>query len=155
MASIGAGSCLIAIVIITVVSVGGRYIFSLDSVPGGFNMIESILFPLLVFFGLPLAHKEGTFPKLDILFDKIPLKVSQLLDFLVSLIEALVYLILIWFMLKFSVNSFASGRSVQIGVSYFPVWPIAFISVFSFLVMYFQMIVGVYKIIKNQLCRLF
>ena len=62
MASVGGGLCLLAMLFMTVVSVFGRYVLGADLVPGGYNIIERLLFPLLVFWGLPLAHRDGTFP---------------------------------------------------------------------------------------------
>ena len=49
MASVGAGLCLLAMMFMTVGSVFGRYLLGADLIPGGYNIIERLLFPLLVF----------------------------------------------------------------------------------------------------------
>ena len=48
LASIGAGLCLLAIMLITVIGVFGRYVLGVDLIPGGYNVIERVAFPLLV-----------------------------------------------------------------------------------------------------------
>uniref|UniRef100_UPI0035691E84 hypothetical protein n=1 Tax=Hydrogenophaga sp. TaxID=1904254 RepID=UPI0035691E84 len=67
MASIGAGLCLLAMIISTVISVVGRYILQQDILPGAYNLIERVAFPLIVFWAMPLAHREGSFPRFDML----------------------------------------------------------------------------------------
>jgi len=49
MASVGAGLCLLAMVLITVISVFGRYVLQQDILPGAYNLVERICFPLIVF----------------------------------------------------------------------------------------------------------
>ena len=53
MASVGAGLCLLAMIIITVISVVGRYILQEDILPGAYNLIERVTFPLIVFWAVP------------------------------------------------------------------------------------------------------
>lgn len=65
MASIGAGLCLLMMMMITVLSVFGRYVLHTDMIPGAYNIVERILFPLMVFWAMPLAHREKLFPRLE------------------------------------------------------------------------------------------
>ena len=44
MASVGAGLCLLAMLLMTVVSVFGRYVLGADLIPGTYNIIERLLF---------------------------------------------------------------------------------------------------------------
>ena len=64
MASVGAGLCLLAMIVITVLSVIGRYILQQDLIPGAYNLIERVTFPLIVFWAVPLAVGQGHLPAL-------------------------------------------------------------------------------------------
>jgi TRAP-type C4-dicarboxylate transport system permease small subunit len=63
LAVIVAGSALLLIIGITVLSVIGRYFFQTDLIPGSYNIIERIIFPLMVFAAIPIAHRDGIFPR--------------------------------------------------------------------------------------------
>jgi TRAP-type mannitol/chloroaromatic compound transport system permease small subunit len=124
LASIGGGICLLLMMLMTVVSVFGRYVLQMDLVPGAFNIIERVLFPLMVFWALPIAHREGIFPQLE----AIPAMLSPLwravVGLVVLVVEILVYGATLWFLSRFSWGAFVDGRSLQIATFYWPMWPV-------------------------------
>ena len=124
LASIGAGLCLLAMLIMTVVSVFGRYVLGADLVPGGYNIIERLLFPLLVFWGLPLAHREGTFPRFEMAQDALPPRVRASVAALVVAVEAFVFGLLLWHVAVFAWQGYASDRQMQIGTTFWPLYPV-------------------------------
>src|SRR3990167_1946780 len=73
MASVGAGLCLLAMIVITVISVIGRYVLQQDILPGAYNLIERVCFPLIVFWAVPMAHREATFPRFDMAVNALPM----------------------------------------------------------------------------------
>ncbi|HEV7417228.1 MAG TPA: TRAP transporter small permease, partial [Tianweitania sediminis] len=124
LAAAGAGSMLFIMMMVTVISVAGRYFLHMDLIPGAYNIVERVIFPLLVFWGLPLAHREGMFPRLETLADTQPPRRRAFLAAFVTLVEVGLYAVFLWYVTKFTWASFASGRTMQIGASYLPLWPV-------------------------------
>lgn len=123
------GLCLIAIILITVLSVIGRYFLQTDIIPGSYNIIERIVFPLLVFCAMPLAHRDGVFPRFELLADALPGKLRVLVGLIVIAVELAVYTVVFYYAAKFLVGSIEVGRMMQIGVNVVPLSPIlAFIA---------------------------
>lgn len=124
LAALGAGLCLIVIMLITVASVIGRYFLQIDMIPGGYNIIERIFFPLLVFMAVPIAHREGTFPRFELLADMLPDLPRKLIAVLVVVVEAVVYAVLFWLMIRFTANAIDQQRTMQIGTGVVAMWPV-------------------------------
>lgn len=124
LAALGAGLCLIVIMLITVASVIGRYFLQIDLIPGGYNIIERIFFPLLVFMAVPIAHREGTFPRFELLADTLPDLPRKLIAVLVVLVEAVVYAVLFWLVIRFTANAIDQQRTMQIGTGVVAMWPV-------------------------------
>ncbi|WBU62746.1 TRAP transporter small permease [Paracoccus aerodenitrificans] len=123
LAAIGAGICLFVIMMITVLSVFGRYALHMDLIPGAYNIIERMLFPLVVFWGLPLAHREAFFPRLEAFTAMMSVPIRSVVGVLMLVVELVIFLFLLWYMLRYSITSLQTGRTMQLGSGYFPVWP--------------------------------
>lgn len=135
LAAIGGGLCLLGILALTVLTVFGRYILQTDLIPGAFNMIESVLFPVMVFWGLPLAHREATFPRLEILDPVLKGAVGKLLAGVVLLVEVCVYAIVAWYCARYALNAWNTARALQIGTGTWPAWPVAMMAPLAFVLM--------------------
>ncbi len=140
LAAVGGGLCLLAILLLTVATVYGRYVLETDLIPGGYNMIEGAFFPLMVFWGLPLAHREGSFPRLELLEGFRPGPVRMGLSALVLLVEALVYAVVAYYAARFAWLAWDTGRSLQIGTGTWPAWPVAVMAPLSFLLMLVEIV---------------
>jgi len=139
LASVGAGFCLFAIMIMTVLSVLGRYVFNMDLIPGGYNLIERVAFPLLVFWAIPLAHRDGMFPKFDMLQTKLPPLAHRILASLVLLVEIIIFLVVMWYVTEFAWKSAESGRQFQISSTHWPIWPVILMVPLAFGLMLLEM----------------
>ena len=140
MASVGAGLCLLAMMFMTVVSVFGRYLLGADLIPGGYNIIERLLFPLLVFWALPLAHREGTFPRLEMIRDALPPRAYAWVTAFVLGVEVIVFSLLLWYVAWFAWQGYASERQMQIGTTYWPLYPVLAMVPLSFGLMLVEMV---------------
>ncbi|MCC5809123.1 MAG: TRAP transporter small permease subunit [Ectothiorhodospiraceae bacterium] len=140
LASIGAGLCLLAMMLMTVISVFGRYVLGMDLIPGAYNMIERILFPLIVFWALPLAHREGTFPKLEMLSYALPERLRLSVSALVLLVEVVVFAVLLFYVSQFAWNSYLDGRRAQIGTGYWQLYPVLAMVPLAFGLMWLEMV---------------
>ncbi|WP_137389403.1 TRAP transporter small permease [Rhodoligotrophos defluvii] len=140
LAAIGAGICLLAMTLITVISVFGRYILQADLIPGAYNIIERIIFPLLVFWALPMAHREGSFPRLDILANALAPWPRAFVSAIVLLVEIAVYAVVLWYVCNFVWNGIASNRTMQVGTDFWPLWPIIIMMPLAFALMLLEMV---------------
>ena len=140
MASVGAGLCLLAMMFMTVVSVFGRYLLGADLIPGGYNIIERLLFPLRVFWALPLAHREGTFPRLEMIRDALPPRAYAWVTAFVLGVEVIVFSLLLWYVAWFAWQGYASERQMQIGTTYWPLYPVLAMVPLSFGLMLVEMV---------------
>lgn len=123
LASIGAGLCLFAVMILTVLSVFGRYALHTDLVPGAYNIIERMLFPLMVFWALPLAHRDGIFPRLEVIATALPRRAGSAVAILMLAVELAIFLFLFWYLAQYAATGLRTGRTMQLGSDFFPVWP--------------------------------
>lgn len=140
LAGIGAGLCILAIVFITVAGVFGRYVLLTDLIPGGYNLIERVLFPLTVFWALPIAHKEGLFPRFELLSDTLPRRAALALGAAILAVEICVYAAILWFSGSFVLKAIDAGRTMQIGTETWLMWPVAVMMPLSFALMLLEMI---------------
>ena len=150
MASVGAGLCLLAMIIITVISVVGRYILHEDILPGAYNLIERVTFPLIVFWAVPLAHREGTFPRFDMVVNSLPAGLRRLVLVFVLVVELLVYAVVMWYVLRFTWQSIEIDRTMQIGTDFWPVWPILLMMPLAFALMMLEMCRLIYRDVRGH-----
>lgn len=139
LAAIGAGSMLFLMMMVTVTSVAGRYFLQMDLIPGAYNIVERIIFPLLVFWALPIAHREGMFPRLETFVDAQPPRRRALVAAFAMLVELAIYLLFFWFIARFVWGSIVQNRTMQIGSSFLPLWPVLLMMPLAFGLMILEM----------------
>ena len=132
MAGVGAGLCILAVMLITVAGVFGRYVLHTDLIPGGYNLIERVLFPLMVFWAIPIAHRDGTFPRLTVLVDRLGPRSRLAVSVFVLAVELVIYLILFRFVFEFAWEGVARERMMRIATETWPVYPILVMVPLSF-----------------------
>lgn len=140
MAAIGAGILLFAMMMITVTSVFGRYVLHADIIPGAYNIVERIIFPLIVFWALPIAHREGMFPRLEGVTDSLrPMWRSAIAVFVLA-VEIAIYAIVLWYVTRFVWTSIENHRTMQIGTDVYVLWPIIIFMPLAFGFMLIEMV---------------
>ncbi len=140
MASFGAGLCLLTMMLMTVVSVFGRYVLGADLIPGTYNIIERLLFPLLIFLALPLAHREGTFPRFGMAQATLPPRVRAGGAAIVLLVEVIVFTLLCWYAARFAWEGYVNDREMLIGATYWPLFPVVTMVPLAFGLMLAEMV---------------
>jgi len=149
LAAIVAGSALFLIIGITVLSVIGRYFFHVDIIPGSYNIIERIIFPILVFAAIPIAHREGIFPRFELIAVNLPPFLNKIIGLIVLTVELAIYGIVFYFCFTFLLRAVESGRSIQIGTDVFPMSPILAIIVLAFGLVAIEALRLVYRDVQN------
>ncbi|MFC3228601.1 TRAP transporter small permease [Marinibaculum pumilum] len=132
IAQYGAGTCLAAMMLVIVISVLGRYLLAADLIPGAYNIIERVLFPLMVFWAIPIAHRDGTFPRLTVLVDRLGPRARLAVSVFVLAVELVIYLILFRFVFEFAWEGVARERMMRIATETWPVYPILVMVPLSF-----------------------
>ncbi|MDN3517232.1 TRAP transporter small permease [Aquisalimonas lutea] len=139
LASVGAGLCLLAMMLITVISVFGRYVLGMNLIPGSYNVVERVLFPLIVFWALPLAHREDTFPRLGFISEALPPRGRGLVMSVVLTVETVVFVALLYYTGVFAWDGYVEGRQAQIGSDYWPIYPVLVMVPLAFGLMLLEM----------------
>lgn len=140
LAAVGAGLSLLAMTLITVLSVVGRYWLQTDLIPGAYNMIERISFPLIVFWAIPYAHRKGTFPRFDALSNRLPAATRRWVQAFVLLVELVIHAVIMWYVMRYTWNSVMLGRTMQIGSDFWPMWPVLIMMPLSFALLVLEML---------------
>ncbi|RRH78191.1 TRAP transporter small permease [Falsigemmobacter faecalis] len=140
LVAVGSGLSLLAIMLVTVLSVAGRYLFHTDLIPGAYNLIERVLFPLMVFWALPVAHRDGMFPKLELVMGAhLRPRSRAMIAVFVGLVELMVYGVLMYFIWIFVERAILSNRTLMIGVETWLMWPVAIMMPIAFGLMMLEM----------------
>lgn len=142
---------LFIMMMVTVISVAGRYFLQMDLIPGAYNIVERIIFPLLVFWALPIAHREGMFPRLESFADALPPRRRACLSVFVLLVEIAVYAAFLWYIVRFVWGSIESNRTMQIGSDFLPLWPVLVMMPLAFGLMLLEMCRLLYRDIRRAL----
>lgn len=132
LAAFGGGLCLLTIMGLTVATVFGRYVLHTDLIPGGYNMIGAVFFPLMVFWGLPLAHADGAFPRMEVLDTAFPRGIALLVRAVILIAELAIYAILLYYCTLFAIKAWDTGRQLQIGTRLWPAWPVIIMAPLAF-----------------------
>ncbi|HEU0203765.1 MAG TPA: TRAP transporter small permease [Burkholderiaceae bacterium] len=140
LASVGAGLCLFAMMIVTVISVIGRYVLHTDILPGAYNIIERVLFPLIIFWAVPLAHRQGMFPRFETFYESLPAGLRRVVAIVVLGVEVAVYAIVMYYVVRFVLSSIEADRTMQIGTDFWPMWPILVMIPLAFGLMLLEML---------------
>lgn len=151
LAAVGAGSMLFIMMMVTVISVFGRYFLQMDLIPGAYNIVERILFPLLVFWALPIAHRDGMFPRLEMFADAQRRRPRALIGASVLLVEIVIYAAFLWYVTRFVWTSVQTNRTMQIGASFWPLWPILLMMPLAFGLMMLEMARLLYRDVRRFL----
>ncbi|MFC4671411.1 TRAP transporter small permease [Seohaeicola nanhaiensis] len=140
LAAVGAGTALMAMMLMSVIGVLGRYVFQADLIPGAYNMIERVIFPLMVFWALPAAHREMLFPRLEMLAEALHPRWRPAVSALALLVELAIYLVVLWFVTTFVIQTIKTGRTMQVGTDFWPLWPVVVMIPISFALMVAEML---------------
>ncbi|WP_185804591.1 TRAP transporter small permease subunit, partial [Pontivivens nitratireducens] len=93
-----------------------------------------------VFWALPAAHRDALFPKLELLAEKLPLRGAAAVALLVLVVEVAIYSLLVWFVGKFVLDAIETGRQMQVGTGFWPLWPVVIFILLAFVLMIVEML---------------
>lgn len=148
----GAGACFVLMVFV-VLQVLGRYVFKSEIIPGLYNIIESYVFPVIVFTVLGASYRAGLWPRLDIFILKMPKKQARIVNTICLIIEFILYLILAIFTLIYAVKMVAEGRQMQAGAFTMPLYPVLCIVPVAFSFLCVEILLKLSMVLKKDSIR--
>ncbi|MEM9224566.1 MAG: TRAP transporter small permease [Pseudomonadota bacterium] len=117
-----AGSLLVAMMLLTVVDVVGRYVFSAP-VPGAFEATE-VMLALAIFAGLPIVTGRGEHVSVRLVVDHLPPAVRRVFDTVCAFLVAVLLAGAAYLLYRRGVSLAAFGdATVLLGI---PLAPVAF-----------------------------
>jgi TRAP-type C4-dicarboxylate transport system permease small subunit len=116
--ALAGGTLLLVAVVLTLVSVAGRYLF-LAPVPGDYELVE-IICGIAVFLFFPFTHAQGSNLKAEFFTSGVSLRQQRMIDVAHDVIFAIIGVLLTWRMVHAFEEKMASGEtSILVGV---PLW---------------------------------
>jgi TRAP-type C4-dicarboxylate transport system permease small subunit len=119
------GLAVLALMILAVVSVGGRNLFNAP-LPGYVDWIQMAM-PLIAFMGIAYAQRDGVHIRMDILIGRLRGRPLWLAEFLTALATLILIVLLVWgswahFQRSFDwgAQNWSRDSTIDIGL---PIWP--------------------------------
>ena len=79
----------------------------------------------------------------------LPKSVRRFVTAVVVMVELVIYMVVMWYVLRFTWNSIDIGRTMQIGTDFWPVWPIVVMMPLAFGLMMLEMLRLIWRDIRN------
>lgn len=150
IAALGGGVALLTIMVLTVVTVFGRYVLHADLIPGGYNMIGAVFFPLLVFWGLPLAHAEGSFPRMEVLDALLPERGARIVRLFYLVVECVIYAVVLYYCALFAMKAWDTGKQLQIGTQLWMAAPVYVMAPLAFALILLEVVTQIVRAATGQ-----
>jgi TRAP-type C4-dicarboxylate transport system permease small subunit len=131
LGDIGGMFCYV-LMLMVVLQVLGRYFLKMEILPGSYNMMESYVFPLIVFLTMGRSFRDGLFPKFDLLRSSLPTKPKRVADSFALTVELIVYIITFVFTTIYAIKMVQVRRQLQAGANLYPLYHILWLSPFCF-----------------------
>ncbi|NCQ24498.1 MAG: C4-dicarboxylate ABC transporter permease [Rhodobacteraceae bacterium CG17_big_fil_post_rev_8_21_14_2_50_63_15] len=131
------GLAVFSLMILAVVSVGGRNFFN-QPLPGYVDWIQQIM-PLIAFMGVSYAQRDGGHIRMDIVVGLLKGRGLWLVEFIITLIALLLMLLMVWgswahFQRSFDWTAPFWSRDSTIDIS-LPIWPAKILAPIAFAVL--------------------
>lgn len=115
------------------------------SIPGGYNYVEKYFMPFIVFPALAYVYSSGVLPRLDVLVDKFSKGKQQTLNFIMRIIDLVLYGLMFYYSLKYMVANTIQGTAFSVGGSLAPLAPSLIIATIGFLLLVVEIILAFFK----------
>ena len=103
-----------------------------SSIRGGFEIIQNYMMPLAVFPGLAYMYASGVLPKMDMLLDKVNLKIQRVAIIVMILIELFILVLIVQFSLDYAMSGLERKSAFPAAGTLYPIYPLYFIIPIAF-----------------------
>lgn len=139
----GAGCFLLMICV--VIEVVSRYVLQTVLITGLYNITESWVFPLLIFFALAGGYRVGLWPKLEIIIGSMRPSNARIVNLITLGIELVLYLIAAYFTMAYAYEMTLERRQMQAGSLTYPLYPILLTVPFAFFMLSLEVFLKLWK----------
>ena len=149
MEGIGGFACFLLMMAV-VFGVLERYVLKTTLIEGLYNITESWIFTVLAFMALAGSYREGLWPRLETIIDKIPRVPNRAINIVHEIIGIVMYLVIAYFTFRYAIAMTEEGRQFQAGAAQYPVWPFLYLVPLAFFLLSVEVIINLYKLIVKK-----
>lgn len=143
-----AGISLALIVLATVISVIGRYFVKADLLPGVYNYIERIFFPVSTYCAFALSYREGMWPAMDVVLKKIEFTKAKAMKIIITVIEMIIYTVLTIFVFRYVTSAIQSGATILVDVNVLSMTPLLLLLLLAFILLVAESIMEFIRVLN-------
>lgn len=139
------GIAVLGMVFVISYDVFMRTVFS-QSIRGGFEIIQNYFLPLIVFPSIAYVYGSGVLPKMDMLLEKLNMKLKRIIVYVLIALELFVLILIVQFSWEYAISGLEKKSAFPAGGSLYPLYPLFFIIPISFLLIIIE---NIFVIIRN------
>lgn len=131
-----------------------RYVFKMSLVTGLYNIIETYIFPILVFAAIAGSYRSGLWPRLEVLVDRMPTGRIRVINIINEIIGLAMYVSITYFTFLYAIAMTIEGRQFQAGATTFALWPLLWLVPLSFALLSLEGLVALGKwVFKEKIVK--
>jgi TRAP-type C4-dicarboxylate transport system permease small subunit len=143
------GASIAVMIILISLDVFLRSIFSIG-IQGSYEIIESILMPTVIFWGLLVTYSSGSIPRLDMLSTRFSGKVQISVKLVMVLIDIFIYSVMAYYTFQRALTAISDGMAISAGGTLVSIVVIFIFVPISFLLVTIEAIFILIKTIKDK-----
>ena len=116
-----------------------------SSIPGGYNYVEKYFMPFIVFPLLAFVYSSGILPRLDVFVDKFSKTKMVVINLIMRIVDLVLFSLMFYYSLKYMVTGTIQGVAFSAGGALAPLAPSLIITTFGFLILFFEIVLAIYK----------
>jgi TRAP-type C4-dicarboxylate transport system permease small subunit len=132
-----------------------RYVFKMSLINGLYNMIESYIFPVLVFAAVAGSYRAGLWPRLEVLVDRMPAGRIRVINTINEIIGLVMYVSVTYFTCAYAIAMTIEGRQFQAGATTYLLWPLLWLVPIAFALLSIEVLLNLGKLVfKEQVTKI-
>ena len=143
------GVSIALMIVLISLDVSLRSFFSIG-IQGSYEIIESILMPTVIFWGLLVTYSSGSIPRLDMLSTRFSGKVQISVKLVMVLIDIFIYSVMAYYTFQRALTAISDGMAISAGGTLVSIVVIFIFVPISFLLVTIEAIFILIKTIKDK-----
>lgn len=138
------GLAVFSMMMIIIVDVIMRNVF-ISPISGTYEIVQFFLMPLAIFPALAFTYQSGVLPRLTEMVEKMPVRLQNFNQVLITIIEIVIFTLLMWYGFKFALTGLADQMAIPVSRRLIPVYPIYFLVPLGFGSVLFEIFLSTMK----------
>lgn len=132
---------IVVIMVIIAIDVFLRNVLN-SSISGNYELIQKYLMPLAVFPAMAITYSSGIMPRLDMIVEKLSLKIQNGIHMIISLIDFLIMVLLTFYTWNYAMQALEAKVTFPAGGAMYPLYPILFIVPIGFVLLAIEILLN-------------